>query len=218
MYWSYTAASIARKHELAEKYGVNLEGALTWAFEFEDQPYFAGFRSLASNGIDKPVLNVFRMFSRMSGRRLGVESDASRSLDEILRQGVREKPDVSALASGNQRCLWVLVWHYHDDDLPGPQAAVELSVDGLPFARGEAKLEHFRIDEDHSNGFSAWKRMGSPQNPTPDQYAALENAGQLAALGPAETVKVENGSLRLRFLLPRQAVSLLALECVHFAE
>ena len=49
--------------------GVNLEGALTWAFEFEDQPYFAGFRSLASNGIDKPVLNVFRMFNKMSGQR-----------------------------------------------------------------------------------------------------------------------------------------------------
>ena len=34
---------------------------LTWAFEFEDQPYFDGFRTLATNGIDKPVLNVFRM-------------------------------------------------------------------------------------------------------------------------------------------------------------
>jgi xylan 1,4-beta-xylosidase len=212
MYSSYTAASFAREHELAEKHGVNLEGALTWAFEFEDQPYFAGFRSLASNGIDKPVLNVFRMFSRMSGRRLRVESDASRSLDDILRRGVREKPDVSALASGNQRCLCVLVWHYHDDDVPGPQAAVELSVNGLPFARGEAKLEHFRIDEEHSNGFSAWKRMGAPQDPTPDQYATLQNAGQLAALGPVETVKVENGSLRLRFRLPRQAVSLVVLE------
>ena len=38
MYSSYTAASFARKHELAERHGVNLEGALTWAFEFEDQP------------------------------------------------------------------------------------------------------------------------------------------------------------------------------------
>ena len=39
MYSSYTAASFARKHDLAERHGVNLEGALTWAFEFEDQPY-----------------------------------------------------------------------------------------------------------------------------------------------------------------------------------
>ena len=73
MYSSYTAASFARMHDLADRHGVNLEGALTWAFEFEDQPYFAGFRALASNGIALPVLNVFRMFGRMSGDRISVD-------------------------------------------------------------------------------------------------------------------------------------------------
>ena len=43
-------------------------GAVTWAFEFEDQPYFDGFRDLATNGIDKPVLSVFRMLGMMTGR------------------------------------------------------------------------------------------------------------------------------------------------------
>jgi xylan 1,4-beta-xylosidase len=211
MYSSYTAASFARKHDLAAKHGVNLEGALTWAFEFEDQPYFAGFRSLASNGIDKPVLNVFRLFAKMSGQRLTVESDAAISLDEIIRTGVRGKPDVSALASLNQNKLDVLVWHYHDDDLPGPEAEIELTLNGLPRANGEAKLRHFRIDEDHSNAFAAWKRIGSPQEPTPEQYAQLENVGRLAALNTAETVQVQNGWAALKFKLPRQAVSLLEL-------
>jgi xylan 1,4-beta-xylosidase len=67
MYSSYTAAVFARKRELAARHRVNLHGALTWAFTFEDQPWFAGFRQLASNGVDLPVLNVFRMFSRMQG-------------------------------------------------------------------------------------------------------------------------------------------------------
>jgi xylan 1,4-beta-xylosidase len=35
MYSSYTAASFPRAWELAQEAGVNLEGALTWAFEFE---------------------------------------------------------------------------------------------------------------------------------------------------------------------------------------
>ena len=54
---------------------------LTWAFEFEGQPYFDGFRTLATNGIDKPVLNFFRMAGMMSGDRVKVESNggASRS-------------------------------------------------------------------------------------------------------------------------------------------
>ena len=48
LYASYTAASYARTLDLAAQHGVNLEGSLTWAFEFEDQPYFAGFRVLAT--------------------------------------------------------------------------------------------------------------------------------------------------------------------------
>src|SRR5213076_410119 len=111
MYSSYTAASFARIPELAERHGVNIEGALTWAFEFEDQPYFAGFRSLASNGIDKPVLNVFRMFAKMSGQRLAVESDSAVPLEEVVRGGVGAKPDVSALASLVGNKLSLLVWH-----------------------------------------------------------------------------------------------------------
>jgi len=209
MYSSYTAASFARKHDLAHKHGVNLEGALTWAFEFEDQPYFAGFRSLASNGIDKPVLNVFRMFAKMTGQRLAAESDAAIPLEEITRHGVRNKPDVAALASMGRNRLCVMVWHYHDDDLPGPEAEVALTLNKLPLADGSVKLQHFRIDENHSNAFAAWKRMGSPQQPTPEQYAQLEKAGQLATLGDTETIRVADGQATLRFGLPRQAVSLL---------
>ncbi len=211
MYSSYTAACFARKYDLAEKYGVNLEGALTWAFEFENQPYFAGLRSLASNGIDKPVLNVFRMFSRMSGRRLEVRSDHAVPLATILADGVRVQPDVSALATLGQNKLCVLAWHYHDDDSPGPAAAVELAVEALPLARGEARLRHFRVDADHSNAFVAWQRMGSPPEPAPEQYAQLERAGRLAELTSPGTVSIHDSRLLLRFELPRQAVSLLEL-------
>ena len=81
MYSSYTAAVMPRHLDLAAKYGVNLMGAVTWAFEFEDQPYFDGFRDLATNGIDKPVLNVFRMLGMMTGDRVTVESPARPPLD-----------------------------------------------------------------------------------------------------------------------------------------
>src|SRR5262245_40132315 len=212
MYSSYSAASFARKHDLAEKHGVNLEGALTWAFEFEDQPYFAGFRVMATNGIDLPVLNVFRMFARMTGKRIASESDASVPLDAILKSGVRDKPDVAALASLDKGKLCVMAWHYHDEDVPGPAADVSVTVSGLPLADGEAKLTQFRIDETHSNAFSAWKKMGSPPKPTPEQYSDLEKAGQLVAAGPAEAVRVAGGKLTTRLPLPRQAVSLLVLE------
>src|SRR5438132_102097 len=159
MYSSYTAASFVRAYDLADKHGVNLEGALTWAFEFEDQPHFAGFRVLATNGIDLPVLNVFRMFARMTGQRVAAESDAAVSLDTILKDGVRGRPDVAALASLDRGKLCVLAWHYHDEDLPGPAADVTVTVTGLPPRAGEVKLTQFRLDDRHGNAFTAWKEM-----------------------------------------------------------
>ena len=99
LYPTYTAVIFNHIHELADRYKVNIEGALTWAFEFEDQPYFDGFRTLATNGIDKPVLNVFRMMGLMGGDRLKVHSSGALGLDAILRDGVRGKPEINALAS-----------------------------------------------------------------------------------------------------------------------
>jgi xylan 1,4-beta-xylosidase len=212
MYSSYTAASFARKHELAAKHDVNLAGALTWAFEFEDHPYFAGFRALATSGIDLPVLNVFRMFSRMGGQRLQTISDHAIPLDAMLKDGVRGKPDVAAMASLEQNKLCVLVWHYHDDDLPGATADVELNIAGLPEAARNLRQTQFRVDRDHSNAFTVWKQIGSPQAPTAEQYELLEKSGQLAKLIDGEVVPINGQRARLRLDLPRQAVSLIVLE------
>ncbi len=212
LYASYTAASFARLHDLAEKHGVNLEGALTWAFEFEEQPYFAGFRALATNGVALPVLNVFRMFGRMSGKRLPVTSDGAVSLDAILKDGVREKADVSALASLDEKRLCVLVWHYHDDDTAGPAAAVELTVQGLDKAIKQARMEHYRIDDEHGNAYAAWKKMGSPAEPSAEQRAALRKASELTAADEPRAVDIRDGQAVVRLSMPRQSVSLLRLE------
>jgi xylan 1,4-beta-xylosidase len=212
MYSSYTAASFARKHDLAERHGVKLEGAVTWAFEFENTPYFAGFRALATNGITLPVFNVFRMFSRMASQRITVTSDHAVPLDTILKQGVREQPDVAALASRDGRRATIMVWHYHDDDVAGPAANVSLVVEGLGPTAGRTTLQHYRIDADHGNAYTAWQRMGSPQNPSAEQYARLERASALATVAGPSGIAVGNGRARIAFTLPRQAVSLLEIE------
>jgi xylan 1,4-beta-xylosidase len=213
MYSSYTAASFARKHDLADRHGVNFEGALTWAFTFEDQPYFAGFRQVASCGLAMPVLNVFRMYSQMSGQRVAAESSGAISLDDIMRSGVRGQADVGSLASMDAaaRKMTVMVWHYHDDDIAGPDAAVELALSGLPAEVTEAKLTHYRIDEAHSNAYAEWKRMDSPIAPNNGQYRRLERASELTAMEAAPTVPLGNGAGTLKFTLPRQGISLVVL-------
>ncbi len=210
MFSSYTAASFARKFDLAAERGTNLLGAITWAFEFEDQPWFRGFRDLATNGVDKPVLNVFRMFGLMEGNRAAV---AQAGLDYDYRrvrdQSVRQETDVNALATKTNKQATVLVWHYHDNNSPGPVALVSVRVAGVP-AR-TALLYHYRIDQQHSNAYEAWKRMGSPQNPTAGQIRDLEASGQLQLLGPPQRITIGNHEAVLDFALPRQGVSLLKL-------
>jgi len=213
MYSSYTAATFGRELAIADRHGVNLRGALTWAFEFEDQPYFSGQRVLATNGIDLPVLNVFRMLSKMDGQRVETASSGQVPLDSIMRTGVRGAPDVGALTSLEGHRLCVFVWHYHDDDVSGPDAKVSLSVAHLPFAAGNARLTHYRIDQTHSNAYTQWKALGSPAEPNEAQYGQLKKAGQLAAIADAPaSVAVTDGAATLEFTLPRQAVSLLVLE------
>ena len=215
MYSSYTAAAFARKHLLAEKHGVNLEGAVTWAFEFEDQPYFAGFRVMASNGLTLPVFNVHRMMAKMSGTRIEATSSADLGVEAIIKSGVRGAPDVAALASFDaaKHQLAVLVWHYHDDDVPGPAAAVALTIAGLPSEVTAPRLAHYRVDATHSNAYTLWQSLGSPTAPSRAQYAQLEAAAQLGALENAPaTAPVSQGEATLSFALPRQAVSLLVFQ------
>ena len=209
MYSSYTAAQIARTYELADLHKVNLLGSVTWAFEFEEQPYFAGFRDLATNGLDKPVLNVFRMLGKMSGDRVRVRSDSAAPVEEIRDRGVRGRPDIYALAARGAREFTALVWHYHDDDLPSPVADVELTIEGLK--SGAATLTHYRVDGEHSNSYAAWLKMGSPQPPTGAQYKELERAGKLASLGAPRRVRIQNGAITEKFSLPAQGVSLLVI-------
>jgi len=207
MYSSYTAAVMPRHLDLAAKHGVNLMGAVTWAFEFEDQPYFDGFRDLATNGIDKPVLNVFRMLGMMTGDRAMVENKSALPLPALLAAGAKDQPDIHAMASVNPHTAAVLVSNYHDSGKTGPEAMVRLSISGLP--AGRLQLHHYRVDLQHSNSYEVWKKMGSPQQPTPEQYAQLERAGQLEMLESPRWITTTGGQYQIEFNLPRHGVSLL---------
>lgn len=211
LYGAYTVEVMDRVLELAEERHINLLGAVTWAFEFEDQPYFAGFRELATNGIDKPVLNAFRMLGLLAGERVKVKSSGALSSDDVVHSGVRAQPDINAIATRNDREMETLVWNYHDDDLPFPATGVDVEITGLPANMSRVLLEHFRVDADHSNAFVFWKEMASPQSPTQDEYRRLESAGQLQLLDSPRWVPIQNGEFREQFTLPRQGISLLRL-------
>ena len=211
LYASYTAATYPRLWSLAQKRGVNLDGALTWAFEFEDQPWFAGYRQLSTNGIDLPVLNVFRLFAKLGPDEVAATSDAEVPLDSIEANGVAGAPDVGVLATRTpDHKLAIFVWHYHDDDVSGPVAHVKLHISGL--TAGTLKVTQWRVDGNNGNAFTAWQKMGSPQSPDEKQYQSLEAMSAMQPQTWPAPVATTGGGAELDFSLPRQGVSLLIVE------
>ena len=103
----------------------------------------------------------------------------------------------------------MLLWHYHDDDIRGPEADVSLSV-GLIDGQALKTCRQHRVDEAHGNPFMTWLAMGSPKQPSDDQIKQLK---AVAAATEAETPTLTAGqdSVRLKVRLPRQSVVLLEL-------
>jgi xylan 1,4-beta-xylosidase len=209
LYAAYTALAYKSTVELAQKDAVNLAGMVTWAFQFDDQPYFEGLRELATNGLDKPVLNSFRMLGLLGTTRLPVDSESASQTSEIESSGVRGQPDIDALAASNEREIDVLLFNYHDDDLPGPVTPVRLNVNRMPEDAGRVLVETFRIDAAHSNSFTAWQKIGSPQQPTAEQYRQLDEAGQLQMDGSPVWLNVDGKDLHFPLNLPRQGLALI---------
>jgi xylan 1,4-beta-xylosidase len=209
LYPAYTAAAYKGLLDLQVKHGVNLLSMLSWSFEFENKEYFEGFRSLSTNGVDKPVLNLFRMLGMMSGTRVGTQSDGAQPLEGMVKNGVRDNADVDALATKSAHEASILLWNYHDSQEAGSSADVTLSLTQLPATTRRVLVKQFRIDADHSNAYTVWQAMGSPQHPTAEQYARLLDRDGLELIGSPAWQDVARGQIDVQTSLPRESIALI---------
>ncbi|HPC96477.1 MAG TPA: hypothetical protein PLU87_16130 [Sedimentisphaerales bacterium] len=211
-YGAYEVATMKYSLDLAQRQGVNLQGVVTWAFLFDGQPYFEGFRTLSTNGIHKPVLNAFKMLGQLTGDEIPLVSDGALGLDEILSHSVRTRPDINGMAVADDQRVKILLWNYHDLLTETVPASIRLVV-RLPSEWGaRTRMVHFRIDDGHSNAYAKWIELGRPQDPGPEALAQLRAAMQLETLEPERLVDVTEGQVMLEFALPRFGLSLLILE------
>jgi xylan 1,4-beta-xylosidase len=191
IYAVYAALEIKKSMELAAQRGVTLKGAVTWAFQFDGQPYFAGLRELATNGIDKPVLNGFRMLGMLGETELAVATSEPVSADAVTQSGVPE-PVIDAIAARKAREVEVLIMYYRDDDVSSPAPRVPLTVTGIPASK--VRVEEYPVGP-LRDAYWLWQSMGSPQKPTAKQYKQLVAAGKLQRNGPPQTLDVVGGTL-----------------------
>ncbi len=210
-YASYEAELLEGTLALAQRHQIKLEGTIAWAFTFPGQPIFAGFRAFTTKDIDLPVLNAFRMFGLMRGERVTVESSGALKVWDVLESSVREESDVNAIATRDGHRVNVLVWNYHDDANQAVPAEIRLRIDGLPQGATRMLLEHWSVDGDHSNAYTAWRAMGSPQYPSAAEYGRLKDAGKLQLRESPRWVTAEGNAVEIDFTQPAQGLSLLNL-------
>jgi xylan 1,4-beta-xylosidase len=207
LYPAYTAAAYKALFELQDKHQVNLISMLSWSFEFENRDYFEGFRSLSTNGIDEPILNLFRMLGMMQGARVETRSDAAISLSSLVASGAHAAADVDGMATKGANEADILVWNYRDSVEPNVTPTI-LTVTGMPPIAKRVLVKQYRIDENHSNAYTVWKAMGSPQHPTAEQYSLLLDRAGLELVGSPVWQDAKDGQILVKTVLPSESVSL----------
>ena len=213
-YGAYEVAMMKRTLELEARVGVKVRGILTWAFLFNDQPYFAGYRVLSSNGIHLPVLNAFKLLGSLEGNRAAVTSSGALTVDQIMSASVRQQSDVDAMATVDSQRVQVLVWNYHDDIVTVAATPVHLTVQVPPAFGTRVTIDHLRVDDAHGDPYTVWVSQGSPAAPSATQIGQLQQAMQPAELQPPQAVDLVGGVATLDFDLPRFGISLVTLSPV----
>ena len=208
-YASYTASAFKNLFDLAEALEMDLR-PLTWAFMFEGERCFEGTRSLSTQGIDKAVFNLFRLFSRLGTQRVALTS--SRDQDPLTYEdlnGTKEGPEIDGWAVlDSERCLQVLLYCHHDDWDRKETFDVTVALENLPM-EGTATITHTRIDREHSNACAEWERQGKPDWPDEAQRDAILSRSRPEPLCPPAAAEIRGGRLEIRFPLPTHSVSLI---------
>ncbi len=210
-YASYVACGYHHIEQVAKMFGASVR-PLAWAFLFRGERCFEGTRTFSTQGIDKPVLNVFRMFGKMSGQALSFESTGE---NDVLAYrdlfGMNEQPDISGMAAASaDGSVRILVYSHHDDWDCKSETTVKLTVAGWGSSE-PLNVRHARIDRSHSNAHAEWVKQGAPCYPDADQYAALKAREGLETYTGETCLLQQDGCLSISFRMPSHAVSLIEL-------
>ena len=205
-YSSYVAHEACQLVDLRADGPNRVDGMLTWAFQFENREYFEGLRTLSTNGIDKPVLNVFRLLARLGGVRVAADVEGG---------GKAQSGGVAALgATGEMDGVQLLVSYHHDDWDVTDERTASVTIKGLEPGRDYA-ITRWVVDRSRANSFRFWEEMGSPQKLSADQEQELRDA---AALKPARDKPVTadgDGSVELTMSLTTHAAVLVEVDPIR---
>lgn len=201
--------------DMNEEEAAKVREATTWSFYFEGERYFEGTRAfLTAGGIEKPLMNAYRMLAQLGTTRVPALSDSAWKVSDLDATMPGPSPEeVDALATrAEDGQVTVLVYRRTDDQYQSDpeQAKVLVHVSGLGATL--RTLRHYRIDAEHSNAHTVWVRLGSPQDPNEDELRRIHDRMGLEEFEDARTVAPDGGVVEVQLDLPLGAVSMLVFE------
>lgn len=162
-----------------------------------------GFGLLTVGNLRKPRWWAMALLDRLGGSRLDVSVDGDGGPGLVSALGAR----------ADDGAVGVLVWNSTLDQsrIEGDKLlARDVTVDVAGLTPCPHTVRHWRVDEDHSNVFAAWRDIGGGVRDWPegDEWDRLSEADELAELEPERTVAVgADGGFRMSFSLPQPAIS-----------
>ena len=169
-YASFVASGFHHIQQLADARGLDVR-PMSWAFVFPGERCFEGTRAFQTRGIDKPILNLFRMYALMGDTQIGFVSSAAVDINEFSEpyQG-HKQPEFNGFAAMSSRSIDILVYCHHDNIWADKsEYSLSMEITNIPFNNDKVKVLHYRIDDEHSNAYTVWKSVGSPViRPRPD--------------------------------------------------
>ncbi len=158
--------------ELADREKTNITGMLTWALNSKASRA-EGFRTLASNGIDKPVLNLFPRQPGCTASAWLLSIAAARYLSQRFRPRAcaAQLPTWITIAVLRSLEISVLIWNYHDDvtaaDLKPRftfRSRICLQAKRATLHISDRRNAQQRMDGLEEHGFAATTDAGAIQN------------------------------------------------------
>lgn len=212
-YASWVASTYKNLQDLADGQGVDMR-PLAWAFEFEPERCFEGTRAFTTQGIEKPLFNLFKCYTMLGSKRIALESSRGLNpLDYTDKNGYDAGTEINGWATQRDDGSYaILLYAHHDDWDIDDEYAVHFTLDGLD--SNAVRLTHYRIDGTHSNAHTEWKRQGSPDWPDDAQMQAIKAREGLELLCEPYVKSACDGTVEMDFVLPCHGVSLILAEPV----
>lgn len=220
-YATYVASTYEKIDQLCVRYGIKVR-PLAWAFMFPGERCFEGTRTFSTQGIDKAVFNMFKVYGQLGDEKLAFTSDGAETLyflaepnigkkDHSQYTGEGEETDVSGFAVKGKDGATQIIIYSHNNDIDKKEVnQITLTVDGLQAT--EVSVAHYRIDAEHSNPHAEWIRQGKPLFPKGEQYDAIKARDGLEKFAEDGSVAVKDGQVVLTFEMPTHGVSYLVIK------